>query len=39
MPGQGMDRAWNLEESGKGELSGAIAPHRHSIQPLPSAPQ
>ena len=39
MAGQGRDGAWNLEESGKRELSGAIAPHHHPVQPLPSAPQ
>jgi hypothetical protein len=39
MAGQGRDRAWNLEESGKGELSGTIAPHRHPVHPLPLAPQ
>jgi hypothetical protein len=35
MAKQGRDRAWNLVESGKGELLGAIARHRH---PTPMAP-
>jgi hypothetical protein len=35
MVGQGRDGAWNLEELGKGELSGAMAPHHHPVQPLP----
>jgi hypothetical protein len=32
-------RSMELGGVGKGEMSGAIAPHRHPVQPLPSAPQ
>jgi hypothetical protein len=39
MARQGRVEAWNLEDSGEGEMWGTIAPQRHPVQLLPLAMQ